>query len=400
MTDWMTIRVVLTGREGTPLPLPAGRVLLANTDHTFADLAEAIDTAFGRWDLTPLHEFEVGERYLISDLDSAGDSEGGAEQSDRVRLGDIELRPGARMRYTFDLGERWLHECDIEAAGANPIDLYGEEPEIPVPIFGWGAVPDQYGRVREEEDEDEADVEALADLVNEGLMDSGVDEAGLGITGRDTDLDEALDEGEPDWEEEEEEEDDEAFLAAWDEARAVAWQVVESAVAEVDRRLDAEELHRVTTALRTHAGSRRYPYDVLWAAADLGELPEDDRTLWIALAAAVVEPEGELPVDLEVEAAWAMLEPADWAGAVIELTRAGIGQSAEPQELVALIARCPEIEGPELTEEDVASLEAAFTPVVDLWRILGALDERHRLTALGRWGLPEALRTAWLGPTP
>lgn len=367
MTDWMTIRVVLVGREGAPLPLPAGRVLLAHGDHTFADLAEAVDTAFGRWDLTPLHEFRVPGRYLISDLDNAEESDDVVvEQSDEVALRDVGLEPGSILRYVFDLGERWVHRCDVESIGVDPVDLYGEEPEFPVPIFGWGPIPDQYGRDSEEEDE-----ESLSELFGE-------------------------EDGEPGWDEE----DDEAFLAAWEEARAVAWQVVEAAVAEVDRRLDAAELHRVATALRTHAGSRRYPYDVLWAAADLTELPEDDRTLWIALAAAVVEPDGELPVDLEVEAAWATLEPADWAGAVIELTRAGIGQPADPPELVALIARCPEIEGPELTGNEIATLEVAFTPVVDLWRVLGAVDEHHRLTALGRWGLPEALRKAWLGPTP
>ncbi|MPZ88506.1 MAG: hypothetical protein GEU81_10610, partial [Nitriliruptorales bacterium] len=337
MTDWMTIRVVLVGREGAPSPMPAGRVLLAHADHTLADLAEAMDTAFGRWDLTPLHEFRIAGRHLLSDLDSAEESDVAVEQSDEVALRDVGLRPGSTLRYVFDLGERWVHECDVESMGVDPVDLYGEQPDIPVPVFGWGPIPDQYGRDSEEEDED---MELPSRLFRE-------------------------------------EEDDDAFLAAWEEARAVAWQVIETAVAEVDRRLDAEELHRVATAMRTHAGSRRYPYDVLWAAAGLTELPEDDRTLWITLAAAAVEPDAELPVDLEVEAAWATLEPADWAGAVIELTRAGIGQPADPPELVALIARCPEIEGPELTKDEVATLEVAFTPIVDLWRVLGVVDDHH-----------------------
>jgi hypothetical protein len=30
-----------------------------------------------------------------------------------------------------------------------------------------------------------------------------------------------------------------------------------------------------------------------------------------------------------------------------------------------------------------------------MWSVLGAIDEDDRLTALGWWGLPEAMRRAW-----
>lgn len=33
--------------------------------------------------------------------------------------------------------------------------------------------------------------------------------------------------------------------------------------------------------------------------------------------------------------------------------------------------------------------------VTELWRLLGAVDGDERLTRLGWWGLPEALRRAW-----
>lgn len=367
MTDWMTVRVVLVGRADEPLEEQAGRLLLVRADHTFAELAEAVDVAFGRWDLTPLHLFEAAGRRLWSDV-KAADGEGTAEWSGAVQLGEV-LSDGSTFRYLFDLGERWEHACDVEALDSDPLEIYGAEPELPVPVFGWGMLPDQYGREREDEEDD-----------------SWGQEPGEERAGPD-----AEDEDDRAWEAD----DDAAYLASWERARAEAWQVVAAAIATVERHVDADELTRAARALRHHAGEDRSPYDLLWAAADLDELPADDATLWTVLAAASIEPQGDLPLEVDVEAAWTALDPADWAGAVIELTRAGPGQRAEPEDLVTLIARCPEIEGPGFTPEDVDTLELALEPVVSLWRVLGAVDDRHRLTRLGHWGLAEALRRAW-----
>lgn len=338
----MTIRVVLRGRAGDPPAAAPGRVLLASTDHTLADLADAIDRAFGRWDLTPLHRFELGGRTIDDD---AG-----------VTL--AALPPAGAARYTFDLGEGWQHDLEVEEVGVDPGD------GGITTLFGWGTIPDQYGRLTEGEDD------LFVDLADDAGPDPG---GGL------------------DW-------DEEAELAAWDEARGDAWRVVEEAVAEVDRRIPAEDLRRAGAALRDGAGdpARR----LLFQAAGLDSLPDGDAELWTVLAAAVVEPQGEPEVPADVEAAWAALEPADWAGAVIELVRGGIGEPADPDDVVALIERCPEIEGPELTDDDVDVLTTAFGIVVDLWEALGAVDADHRLTALGRWGLPEALRAAWAESAP
>jgi hypothetical protein len=357
MTDWLTVRVVLVGRADEPLDAQAGRVLLVRADHTFAELAEAVDVAFGRWDLTPSHVFSVGRRRLWSDATIASGAP--AELSGDVQLGEA-LGDGSTFSYLFDLGERWEHACDVEGLDEDPVEAYGAEPELPVPVFGWGSLPDQYGRDREDEEE------------------------------------EAVPEDDP-WDDEDgwEADDDAAYLAAWERARADAWEVVATAVARIDRRVDHAELATVARALRHHAGDHRPPYDLLWAAADLDLLPDDDALLWTTLAAATIEPRGELPLAVDAEAAWTALEPADWAGAVIELTRAGPGERAEPGDLVALLARCPEIEGAPFTPEDVDTLELALEPVVALWRVLGMLDDEHRLTALGHWGLPEALRAAW-----
>jgi hypothetical protein len=44
---------------------------------------------------------------------------------------------------------------------------------------------------------------------------------------------------------------------------------------------------------------------------------------------------------------------------------------------------------------DELSVEGLFLHVTAMWSVLGAIDEDDRLTPLGWWGLPEAMRRAW-----
>jgi hypothetical protein len=59
----------------------------------------------------------------------------------------------------------------------------------------------------------------------------------------------------------------------------------------------------------------------------------------------------------------------------------------------------PEIDGSDLGEYeddfDELSIEGLFLHVTAMWSVLGAIDEDDRLTPLGWWGLPEAMRRAW-----
>lgn len=355
MTDWMTIRVVLAGQPDAPLAQPPGRTMLAHADHSFADLAEAIDTAFARWDLTPLHQFEVEGRVLLPADASAEDPE--AETSDEVTVGEVGLRTGARFTYVFDLGEEWAHECVVEEVGVDPFEVAGEEPDLPIPVFGWGTVPDQYGRLSEDDDEDYDDYEDDED-------DEDLDDAG--------------------W-------------AASDGASS--WPVVRDALAGVRRDLDEPALEAATARLRTRAGDASGAERTLWAASGLdpGEAPGDEQDLWLALAAGVVAPRGDVPLDAETQAAWEALEPADWAGAVIEIVREGPGAEVTPARTLEAIARCPEVEENDLTEEGESALLRGLDVVIGMWLALGIVDGDRRLTALGHWGLPEALRRAWEG---
>ena len=60
-----------------PLRPAPGRILIVGPSHTFLALAEAINQAFARWDLSHLHEFELagGRRIGFVDLDPFEDDE-------------------------------------------------------------------------------------------------------------------------------------------------------------------------------------------------------------------------------------------------------------------------------------------------------------------------------------
>ncbi len=70
-----------------------------------------------------------------------------------TRLGELGLTRGSTFEYVFDLGDSWRHRCEVRALDVDPVEEYGEPPEVPVPTWGWGWIPDQYGRESEIEDE-------------------------------------------------------------------------------------------------------------------------------------------------------------------------------------------------------------------------------------------------------
>lgn len=344
MSEWMTIRVELIGRADDTLASPPGRVLLARSDHVFADLADAVNNAFGRWDLTPLHEFTVDGLRLVPGGDPQ-DLE--AQDSEEITLGETGIATGEPFTYVFDLGEGWDHDCRVEQ---TDVEADTAEADGPIAVFGWGSVPDQYGRETEDDDQ-------LAD-------DS--DDAGAG-----DELDSPDDE--------------------------VDFLTVAGAVPGWEIGVPDEELASAAKRLRTEAQVGLPPFDTLFEAAGLTaeELPPDDDDLWVCLAAGTVQPQDAASLDPDAEAVWSTLEPADWAGMFIGLLRGGVGQSAEPEVLAHLIASSPDVDTEPVFGEDREAVVEALGAVVGWWQALCAVDGDRRLTALGRWGLPHALRVAW-----
>lgn len=63
-----------------------------------------------------------------------------------------EVKPGDVFEYVFDMGDNWRHTCTVLQEKADPIDECGIVPDVPVAIWGWGSIPDQYGRCSFDDD--------------------------------------------------------------------------------------------------------------------------------------------------------------------------------------------------------------------------------------------------------
>jgi hypothetical protein len=122
---------------------------------------------------------------------------------------------------------------------------------------------------------------------------------------------------------------------------------------------------------------------------DPDNLDADDRGLWLRLAAGVVNPVYE-PSDGTAadEIPGIALDHEHWLAAVSALARGGPATPASAMNLARFIQDADD-------DDDIRLLAGWFIPVVEQWRLLGALDKHERLTPLGWWGIPEALLQAW-----
>ncbi len=147
---WLTVKVELVGGRGEFLwPRPA-RVIAVKPSHTFRELAEAINDAFARWDRTHPHLFAledgqqvVARGWLDEPIDATLDEI--TERLDR-------LSPDERFAFVFDPGDDWTHLCTVGPRKIDIVEVVGETPNRPIPIEGWGEIPDPYGRRWEHDD--------------------------------------------------------------------------------------------------------------------------------------------------------------------------------------------------------------------------------------------------------
>ncbi len=151
---WLSIQVELVSGGGSTLwPRPA-RIFAAARNHTFAQLATAIDDAFARWDRAHLHMFELGKHGGLLVDRYWDDPPEEARLDEQVRLGS--LTGGEQFVYVFDLGDDWTHLCTVADQRIDPLDTLGIVPDVPLPHWGWGSIPDQYRR-RFDSDDGEAE---------------------------------------------------------------------------------------------------------------------------------------------------------------------------------------------------------------------------------------------------
>ncbi len=125
----LSIGVTLRSCGGQAVPGPGPeRVMIASPRHTFADLALAIDEAFGRWELARRREFR------FADGSRAGEASDGRHRRNlvddrRARL--HRLQEGERFTYVADTGQCWGHEC-LVMGWIHPEEVLLDGPSHPV----------------------------------------------------------------------------------------------------------------------------------------------------------------------------------------------------------------------------------------------------------------------------
>jgi hypothetical protein len=224
-------------------------------------------------------------------------------------------------------------------------------------------------------------------------------------------------------------EKDEEFLAEWDAADAEALAAVGELLDQVgDRPVPAEDLRAAASRLRESIARPGWPGELLIECGGMraADLPADDAELWLRLAAGVASPQGSEewaaePADPDGElgetdsaiAAICAIDHFDWLAVITALAVGGPGISASAADLAGYV-RDYDPEGAEAAAEsdededdydlddfdddgefDELTMEGLFLPVTSLWQVLGAIDDEDRLTPLGWWGLPEAMRSVW-----
>lgn len=144
---WLSIRVDLIEGHGRRMWPRPGRIFAAARTHTFAQLGDAIDTAFSRWDRSHLTTFDLGDHgrlYGPIRWDDMPQTEIPGRFVGDVRLST--LTADQRFVYTFDMGDDWTHLCTVGEQRIDPLRELGIIPGVPLPYWGWGTIPDQYGR--------------------------------------------------------------------------------------------------------------------------------------------------------------------------------------------------------------------------------------------------------------
>jgi hypothetical protein len=229
-------------------------------------------------------------------------------------------------------------------------------------------------------------------------------------------------------------EKDEESLAEWDAADAEALAAVGELLDQVgERPLPPADLQVAATRLRECIARPGWPGRLLIECGGMraADLPADDAELWLRLAAGVASPEGseDWPgsgpreagpeetkpdeTDSTVAAIWA-IDHFDWLAVITALAVGGPGTSASAADLAGYVRDYDPDDAERIEEEDdededdydlddldedaefdELGMEGLFLPVTSLWQVLGAIDDDDRLTPLGWWGLPEAMRRVW-----
>jgi hypothetical protein len=136
---WLSIRVELVEGRGERFWPRPGRILAAARSHTFAQLADAIDDAFARWDRAHLHKFELADGLRLTTPYEEWDSVGSVADDRRTNLS--RLKPGEQFVYVFDFGDDWTHLCTRGARAHRPARCPRHHPGRAPIALGLGQHP-------------------------------------------------------------------------------------------------------------------------------------------------------------------------------------------------------------------------------------------------------------------
>jgi len=185
-----------------------------------------------------------------------------------------------------------------------------------------------------------------------------------------------------------------------DEVEAEAWAEAVTLLREClprRPRCPVGDLLAVCARVRTAVSAGGAVWDLVGDAAGWdGAPPADDVDLWTGAAMALIS----VAVDgMDPESARCLdgMELDDWLSTVLELVRSGPGTPADPDSLLALSARCLDVDTAAVDPALAPIMAAAFSALQPVWWSLGAIDSARMLTPLGAWGLPLAIARAWGG---
>ena len=145
---WLKIRVELLGGGGIECDPPPGRDFIVGPGHSFAQFADGDRRrvrALGPLAPARLRARRRHDRSATRTRTSRPTSSGSTTSRSRSRARSSRA---TSFEYVFDFGDHWRHRCTRRRRKVDPVDEYGHVPPRPVVTWGWGWIPDQYGRRR------------------------------------------------------------------------------------------------------------------------------------------------------------------------------------------------------------------------------------------------------------
>jgi hypothetical protein len=88
------------------------------------------------------------------------------------------------------------------------------------------------------------------------------------------------------------------------------------------------------------------------------------------------------------------LEPADWLGVILGMSRASVGIDVDGDVLVTFINRAPEVTTT-IPSADRPVISWTFEQMLFGWQVTGVLDDAGAVSDVARWLLPHAAQAVW-----